>query len=128
MKRKCKICSKSESILSFSYENIITEVANMRPVKYVRRDERFLSLEQWFSTFFKKGPILQPNVTYRPPSQRFLVRHMQCNCLHNRYSKCLKIAYDITVEQRIIKFMHMLASVSDTHAVCNHSTKQLIKK
>jgi len=33
MKRKCKICSKSESILSFSYENIITEVANMRQVK-----------------------------------------------------------------------------------------------
>jgi len=33
---KCKvgeICRKSESILSFSYQNIITEVANMRPVK-----------------------------------------------------------------------------------------------
>jgi len=28
-----KICRKSEQILSFSYENIIVEVANMRPVK-----------------------------------------------------------------------------------------------
>jgi len=34
MKCKCKKnCNKSESILSFSYENIITEGANMRPVK-----------------------------------------------------------------------------------------------
>jgi len=28
-----KICRKAESILSFSYQNIITEAANMRPVK-----------------------------------------------------------------------------------------------
>jgi len=34
MKCKCKKnCRKSESILSFSYQNIITEGANMRPVK-----------------------------------------------------------------------------------------------
>ena len=34
MKCKCKKNSKKlESILSFSYENIITEGANMRPVK-----------------------------------------------------------------------------------------------
>jgi len=34
MKCKCKkICRKSESILSFSYDNVITEGANMRPVK-----------------------------------------------------------------------------------------------
>jgi len=47
MKYKCKHnCRKSESILSFSYENIITEETNMRTVKHVRRDERFLSLAQ----------------------------------------------------------------------------------
>jgi len=28
-----KICRKAESILSFSYQNIITEGANMRQVK-----------------------------------------------------------------------------------------------
>jgi len=28
-----KNCRKAKSILSFSYENIIAEVANMRPVK-----------------------------------------------------------------------------------------------
>jgi len=34
VKCKCKkICRKAESILSFSYENIITQEANMRPVK-----------------------------------------------------------------------------------------------
>jgi len=34
MKCKCKKnCWKAESILSFSYENIITEGANMRAVK-----------------------------------------------------------------------------------------------
>jgi len=34
MKCKCKkICSKSESILPFSYQDIITEGANMRPAK-----------------------------------------------------------------------------------------------
>jgi len=34
MKYKCKKkCRKSESILPISYENIITEGANMRPVK-----------------------------------------------------------------------------------------------
>jgi len=34
MKCKCKKnCKKSESVLSFSYQNIITEGANMWPVK-----------------------------------------------------------------------------------------------
>jgi len=28
-----KVCRKAESILSFSYQNIITEEANIRPVK-----------------------------------------------------------------------------------------------
>jgi len=47
MKCKCKRnCRKSESSLSFSYENIITEGANMTPVKAVRCNERFLSLEK----------------------------------------------------------------------------------
>ena len=30
----------------FSYENPVTEGTNLRPVKAVRRDERFLSLAQ----------------------------------------------------------------------------------
>jgi len=34
----------SESSLLFSYENTVTERTNLRPVKAVRRDERFLSL------------------------------------------------------------------------------------
>jgi len=34
MKCKCKnICRKAEWILSFSYQNIITERSNIRPVK-----------------------------------------------------------------------------------------------
>jgi len=41
-----EICRKSESILSFSYQNIITEVANMRPVKACGPRWTFLSLAQ----------------------------------------------------------------------------------
>jgi len=37
-----KICRKSESSLSFSYENIVTEGTNLMPIKAMRRDERFL--------------------------------------------------------------------------------------
>jgi len=45
MTYKCKNnCRKSESILSFGYENIITQGTNLRPVKAVRGDEHFLSL------------------------------------------------------------------------------------
>ena len=40
------MCEKAESMLSFSYQNIITEGENMRAVKAFRRDERFLSLAQ----------------------------------------------------------------------------------
>jgi len=39
-----KICRKSESSLSFSYENTVTEGTNLRPIQAVRSDERFLSL------------------------------------------------------------------------------------
>jgi len=39
-----KICRKSESSLSFSYESTVTEGTNLRPIKAMRRDERFLSL------------------------------------------------------------------------------------
>jgi len=38
------ICRKSESNLSFSYENTFTEGTNLRPIEAVRCDERFLSL------------------------------------------------------------------------------------
>jgi len=41
-----KFCRKSESSLSFSYENTVKERINMRPVKAVCCDERFLSLAQ----------------------------------------------------------------------------------
>jgi len=41
-----KFCSKSESSLLFSYENTVTEGTNLRPIKAVRRNERFLSLAQ----------------------------------------------------------------------------------
>jgi len=40
------ICRKSESSLSFTYENTVTEGTNLRPVKAVRRDERSFSLAQ----------------------------------------------------------------------------------
>jgi len=46
MQMLTKICRKSESNLSFSYENSVTEGTNLRPVKAVRRVERFLSLAQ----------------------------------------------------------------------------------
>jgi len=49
MKCKCKkICRKSESSLSFSYQNTVTEGTNLRLIKACRlsRDERFLSLAQ----------------------------------------------------------------------------------
>jgi len=39
-----KICRKSESSLSFSYENAVTNGTNLLPIKAMRRDERFLSL------------------------------------------------------------------------------------
>jgi len=39
-----KFCRKSESSLSFSYENTVTVGTNLRLIKAVRRDERFLSL------------------------------------------------------------------------------------
>jgi len=44
-----KICRKSESILSFSYENTITEGANMRPVKACapRWTFSFISANGW---------------------------------------------------------------------------------
>jgi len=37
---------KSESCLSFSHENTVTEGANLMPIKAVHRDERSLSLAQ----------------------------------------------------------------------------------
>jgi len=48
MKYKClkKISRKSETSLSFSYDNTFSEETNLRSVKPVRRDERFLSLMQ----------------------------------------------------------------------------------
>jgi len=39
-------CELKKHCLSFSYETTISEVANLRPVKAARRDERFLSLVQ----------------------------------------------------------------------------------
>jgi len=44
MQTLTKICRKSESGLSFSYENTVTEGTNLRPIKAMRHDERFLSL------------------------------------------------------------------------------------
>jgi len=41
-----KICKKPESSLSFRYENTVTDVTNLRPVKTVHRDEHVLSLAQ----------------------------------------------------------------------------------
>jgi len=43
-----KIWRKSESSLSFSYENTVAEGTHLRPTKEIRRDERFLSLaREW---------------------------------------------------------------------------------
>jgi len=39
-----KIWRKSKSNLSFSYENTVTKGTNLRPIKAMRCDERFLSL------------------------------------------------------------------------------------
>jgi len=39
-----KLCRKSESRLEFSYENTVTEGTNLRPIKSMRSNERFLSL------------------------------------------------------------------------------------
>jgi len=44
MQMLTKIWRKSESSLSFSYENSVTEGTNLRPIKAMRRSERFLSL------------------------------------------------------------------------------------
>jgi len=46
MQMLTKFCRKSESSLSFSYKNTVgvTEGTNLRPIKTMRRDERFLSL------------------------------------------------------------------------------------
>jgi len=39
-----KFCGKSDESLSFSYENAVTNGINLKPIKAMRRDERFLSL------------------------------------------------------------------------------------
>jgi len=44
MQISTKISMKSESSLSFNYENTFTEGTNLRPIKALNRDERFLSL------------------------------------------------------------------------------------
>jgi len=44
MQMLTEICRKSESSLSFSYKSTVTEGTNLRPIKAIRRDERFLSL------------------------------------------------------------------------------------
>jgi len=41
MQKLTKFFSKSESRLSFSYENTVTEGTNLKPIKAMRRDERF---------------------------------------------------------------------------------------
>jgi len=42
-----KTCRKSESGLSYSYENTVAEGTNLRPIKAIHRDERFLSFALW---------------------------------------------------------------------------------
>jgi len=44
MKILKKNCRKIESGVSFSYENTVTAGTNLRLIKAMRRDERFLSL------------------------------------------------------------------------------------
>jgi len=44
MQMLTEICRKSESSLSFSYKSTVAEGTNLRPIKAIRRDERFLSL------------------------------------------------------------------------------------
>jgi len=44
MQMLTNICRKSASSLSFNYENTVAEGANLRPIKAMRHDERFLSL------------------------------------------------------------------------------------
>jgi len=41
MQMLTKICKKSQSSLSFRYENTVNEGINLRPIKAMRRDERF---------------------------------------------------------------------------------------
>jgi len=50
-----KFCRKSESSLSFSYESTVTEGTNLRPIKAMRRDERFRSLALSFVKFCLKS-------------------------------------------------------------------------
>ena len=79
----------------------------------------FVYLNQWFSTFFMQRPILQPNFTWRPlPENCSQANEMQL-CLHNRKSQWPKITYDIIILNKDLfnKFMHMAASVRETHAV-----------
>jgi len=38
------ICRATESSLSLSYENTVTEKTNLRPIEAMCREERFLSL------------------------------------------------------------------------------------
>jgi len=44
MQMRAKTCRASEPILSFNYENTVTEKTNLKPIEAMCRDERFLSL------------------------------------------------------------------------------------
>jgi len=73
-----KFCKESEASLSFSYENAVTNGTNLRPIKAIGRDERFLSLAlktQFLllsSTFKTRLDEVYPNV--------FIALRIMLNC------------------------------------------------
>jgi len=57
MQTLTKFCRKSESSISFSYESAVsvTEVANLRPIKAVRRDAANVFFHERLSEFCLKS-------------------------------------------------------------------------
>jgi len=53
MQMLTKISRKSESSLSFSYESSVTEGTNLRPIKAMRRNERFFFISVWVNFAWK---------------------------------------------------------------------------
>jgi len=76
-----KICRKSESRLLFSYENTVTVRTNLRPIKPMRPNDRFLSIAL--------KCILLEKHAYRAYKLAEIRMHKPFRCLDLLISRCM---------------------------------------